>query len=285
MTSSRLPFTRRPLWLCAVQEWTLAVRSRQVLIFAAIFGVLAMAVASSGYVLTGGTGLQDFSRTAASLVELVLLIVPLASLVVGVSALTPDDGAAQLLYAQPVERRTILAGKLLGLCAALVAAQAIGFGASGVVLFSRTGASGLGSFVGVMGAGVVLTAVFLAIAAAVSGGATSRGRARALAISLVIWLVAVALFDVAALGLSSWLASGAAARVLMTAAIANPVGAVRTGVLLLLDGTSAFGAASLTFLRFTNGAIGASAWLIVSLCVWIVAAFTLAARRLRRADF
>ena len=275
---------RSPLWICAREEWTLAVRSRQLLIFALVFGVLALAVAASGYVLTGGTGLQDFSRTSASLVEMVLLIVPLAALVVGVSALTPDAGAAELLYSQPVPRHTILAGKLLGLCLALVTAQAMGFGAAGLVLFSRTGARGVWSFVGVMAAGAVLTAVFLAVAAAVAGGATSRGRARALAISLVIWLVSVAMFDVAALGLSSWLPSGAAARVLMTAAIINPVGAVRTGVMLALDGTAAFGAASLTFLRFTHGASGAAVWLGASVVLWMIVPFAAAAFRLKRAD-
>ncbi len=284
MTTTSTPTPRGPLWVCAQQEWILAVRSRQLLIFAIVFGALALAVASSGYVLTGGTGLQDFSRTAASLVELVLLVVPLAALVVGVSALTPDAGASQLLYSQPVARRTILTGKLLGLFAALVTAQAMGFGASGLVLFSRTGASGVGSFVGVMGAGAALTAVFLALAAAVAGGATSRGRARALAVSLVIWLVSVAMFDVAALGVSSWLPSGAAARVLMTAAIVNPVGAVRTGVMLALDGTAAFGAASLAFLRFTHGASGAALWLAGSVVLWMIVPFAVAAFRLKRAD-
>lgn len=271
-------------WICAVEEWTLAVRSRQLIIFAAVFGTLALVVASSGYVLTGGTGLQDFSRTAASLVELVLLLVPLASLVVGVSALTPDAGAAELLYSQPVPRRTILAGKLVGLFLALVTAQTLGFGASGLVLFWRTGAVGVGGFAGVMVAGAALTAVFLAIAAAVAGGATSRGRARALAVSLVIWLVAVALFDVAILGASSWLSSGAASRLMMTGAIANPVGAVRTGVMLALDGTAAFGAASLAFLRFTHGASGAAAWLAASVVLWVIAPFAVAVARLNRAD-
>ena len=77
---------RSPFWISAVEQWTLAVRSRQVAIFADVFAALAMVVAASGYVLTGGTGLQDFARTSASLVELVLLLVPLAALMVGATA-------------------------------------------------------------------------------------------------------------------------------------------------------------------------------------------------------
>ena len=104
-------------------------------------------------------------------------------------ALTPEPGDAELLFSQPVTRRTILAGKLLGLFLALVAAQAIGFGAAGLLLFARTGQDGLGGFLGVAAGSIVLTAVFLSVAAAVAVGDTSVRRARNLAIALVVWFV------------------------------------------------------------------------------------------------
>ena len=193
--------------LCARQELMLAVRSRSLQIFAVVFAVLALLVAASGYVLTGGTGLQDFSRTAASLVELVLLVVPLAALVLGVTALTPDAGSAELLFSQPIARWQILFGKLLGMFLALVAAEAMGFGVSGLVLFSRTGRAGVGAFSAYCSRPSVLTAVFLSLAAAITAGGTSRDRAHSLAIALVVWFAAVVLFDVAVLGIASWLPS------------------------------------------------------------------------------
>lgn len=274
----------RAFWLCAREALTLAARSRLLQIFAVVFGALALLVSASGYILTGGTGLQDFSRTAASLVELVLLVVPLAALVVGVMALTPDAGSAELLYSQPIARHIVLFGRWCGLFVALVAAEAVGFGASGLVLFWRTGDAGAGAFLAVVGAAVVLTAVFLSIAAAISGGTTSQRRARVLATALGLWFAAVVLFDVAALGLASWLPSGPASRVLIVSAIANPVDAVRTATLLALEGTTAFGGASLAFMRLTHGAIGAFVWLGLSLVFWILAPLALGARRLARAD-
>src|SRR5512147_2038140 len=117
------------LRLCASQELLLAARSRWTQIFALVFGGLALAVASSGYILSGGSGVQDFARTAASLVQLVLLLVPLTSVVMAVLALTPERGGAEILFAQPVSRRSVLFGTLAGLFGALVGAQAIGFGA------------------------------------------------------------------------------------------------------------------------------------------------------------
>jgi Cu-processing system permease protein len=271
-------------WLCARQELVLSVRSRWTQIFALVFAALSLAVASSGYVLSGGSGFQDFARTAASLLQVVLLLVPLTSIVFGVMALTPEPGAAELLFSQPVPRHTILAGKLTGLFLALVAAQWIGFGASGVLLFARTGADGVTSFLGVVAGAVALTAVFLGLAAAVTAGDTSSRRARHLALALVIWFVAVVLFDVAALGVASLLPSGLASRVLMVGAIANPVDAVRTGTLLAVEGTTAFGSASLAFLRFTGGAGGAALWLGASIVIWVAGLWVVARARLTRAD-
>ena len=273
-----------PLLLFARQELTLALRSRWTQIFAVVFAALALAVATSGYVLSGGHGVQDFARTAVSLVQLVLLLVPLTSLVIGVLSLAPERGAAELIYSQPVSRRTILFGKLLGLFEALAAAQALGFGVAGYVIFTRSGEEGLGGFLLLVAGSLVMTAVFLGIAAILSAGAIGRRRSRALALALVVWFVAVVLFDVAALGLASLLRSGTASRVLTTAVLVNPVDAVRTGVMLGVDGTAAFGAASLAFLRFTGGPLGAGLLLGLSLLLWVVGPAWLASARVGKVD-
>jgi Cu-processing system permease protein len=272
------------LRLCASQELLLAVRSRWTQIFAAVFGGLALAVASSGYILSGGSGVQDFARTAASLVQLVLLLVPLTAIVMGVLALTPDRGGAEVLYAQPVARQSVLVGTLAGLFGALVAAQAVGFGAAGLVIFARAGSEGLGGFAIVAAGSAALTAVFLALAAVISVGQIGRRRVRALAVALVSWFALALLFDVAALGVASMLRSGDASRLLIVSVLVNPIGAVRTGSLLAIEGTGAFGVASLALLRFTHGPLGAGLLVAASLLVWIVLPTWLAARRLSRID-
>jgi Cu-processing system permease protein len=273
-----------PLLLCARQEMTLALRSRWTQIFAVVFALLALAVAASGYILSGGSGVQDFARTAASLVQLVLLLVPITALLIGILALSPDRGAAEVLFSQPVRRSTILYGKLLGLFEALAAAQAVGFGAAGLVIFTRSGDEGVARFMLVAGGSLVLTAVFLGIAALIAAGSAGRRRSRSLALGLVVWFAAVILFDLAVLGLASLLRSGTASRVLIVSALVNPVDAVRTGTLLGVEGTTAFGAASLAFLRFTHGAGRAVVLLLVSALLWMTVPPWLAARRLERTD-
>jgi Cu-processing system permease protein len=103
-------------------------------------------------------------------------------------------------------------------------------------------------------------------------------------LALVVWFLAVVLFDVVALGAASLLRSGSASRLLIWATLLNPVDAARTGALLAIEGTSAFGAATLALLRFTGGMAGAAAAVVASLVLWLVVPFGLAVRSLTRTD-
>lgn len=273
-----------PLMLCAQQELTIAVRSRWTQIFAVVFAGLSLAVAGSGYVLSGGSGVQDFARTAMSMTQLITLLSPMMALLVGTTALSPDRGAAELLFSQPVGRATVVAGKLLGLFEALIGAQALGFGAAGLVIFSQAGGEGLGSFIVLVAGAAVLTAVFLGVAAVLAVGGGTRRRSRAITSAVAVWFLAVILVDVVALGAASLLRSGHASRLLIVTTLVNPVDAVRTGVLLAIQGTTAFGSASLALLRFTHGPVGAAVMIGVSLSLWMTVPTLVAAIRVHRAD-
>ncbi|MEO8680754.1 MAG: ABC transporter permease subunit [Vicinamibacterales bacterium] len=275
--------TSAVLWLCARHELVLAVRSRWLQTFAAVFAGLSLAVASAGYILSGGYGVQDFSRTAISLVQIVLLLVPLASLVFGGLALTPERGAAELLYSQPVARSAILIGRMLGVWLALAAAELVGFGLAGLVVQSQVGVDGLWRYGALVLTAIAITGVFLSIATLLASVGAGR-RTRVLASALVVWFVTVVLFDVVVLAVASMLRSGSASRLLIAAVLINPVDAARTGALLAIEGTAAFGAASLAFLRFTGGIGMAAVLIVVSLMAWMLAPLWLAARALSRAD-
>ena len=275
--------TRSVIWLCARYELMLAVRSRWLQVFAAVFTGLSLAVAGSGYVLSGGHGLQDFSRTAVSLVQIVLFLTPLAALVFGGLALAPERGAAELIYSQPVSRGAILAGRMLGVWLALAAAQLIGFGIAGMVVQWQSGAAGAVHYLALAVCSVLITGIFLSIAALLAALSPGR-RTRVLAAALVVWFVSVILFDVAALGIASLLRSGSASRLLIAATLINPVDAARTGALLAMDGLSAFGAASLAMLRATGGPAQTAGLLALSLVAWFAAPLLLALRALARSD-
>ncbi|MDP2772246.1 MAG: ABC transporter permease subunit, partial [Nocardioides sp.] len=241
-----------------------------------VFAALALAVAASGYVLTGGLGVQDVARTAVSLVQLVVLLVPLTSLLIGVSSLAPER-EAEILFSQPVARWAVLLGRMLGLFVALAAAQGLGLGAAGIVIFSQSGPEGLAGYLALGLGALALTAIFLGVAALIAVRGLGCQSGRPLAVALVTWFAAVVLFDLVALGVASLLPSGPASRLLIALVILNPVDAVRTGALLAIEGVAAFGAASLAFLRFTGGPARGAALLAACLSglAALVAALTI----------
>jgi Cu-processing system permease protein len=269
--------------LCARQELVLSARSRWTQIFAAVFAALSIAVAASGYVLSGGGGFEDFARTATSLASLVVLLVPVTALTIGVLQLAPERGAAEMLYSQPVARRAILLGRVLGLFIALAGAQTIGLGAAGLVIFWNAGGDGLASYGLLAVASYALTAIFLGIAALLGAGGAIR-RSRALAFALIVWFVSVVLFDVVVLAIATLLPSGYASRLLVTAVVVNPADAIRTATLLAIHGKAAFGAASLALLRLAGGPAGAGLLLAASALFWTLAPLALAGRRIERSD-
>jgi Cu-processing system permease protein len=212
-----------------------------------------------------------------------VLLVPLTAVTFGALTLTPDRGAAELMYSQPVSRAAILCGRYLGLLIALASAQAIGFGAAGLVVNQQAGAAGAATFLVVVVSSIALTAVFLSIAAWLAQAPASR-TARVLALALIVWFTTVILYDVAVLGIASLLRSGTASRLLVASALVNPVDAARTATLTVIEGNAAFGAASLALLRVTGGLTAVVVLTIASVAAWTGVPLLLAVRRLSHAD-
>ena len=148
---------------------------------------------------------------------------------------------------------------------------------------TQTGPDGLWRYGALIVTAIAITGIFLAIATLLASVNAGR-RTRVLATALVVWFVTVVLFDVAAMGVASLLRSGSASRLLIAAALINPVDAARTGALLAIEGTAAFGAASLALLRFTGGMGMAAVMIAGSLALWLIAPLWLASRALSRAD-
>ena len=99
----------------ARQELVINIRNRWTMVFAGVFGVLVLAISYFGLVTGGMVGFQGFARTSASLVNIVLYLVPLVALVMGTLSFTSEKSASELLFSQPVTRTEILLGKYFGL--------------------------------------------------------------------------------------------------------------------------------------------------------------------------
>jgi Cu-processing system permease protein len=137
-----------PIATIAAKELRDAKRHRWFVLFATLFAGLAIVLSLAGFWGMGVTGFAGFSRTAASLSNLVALIVPLMGLMLGSMSITNEreKGTLEILLAQPISLSEVLLGKWFGLSAALTAAVLLGFGLSGLVIASSTTTEQIGAY-------------------------------------------------------------------------------------------------------------------------------------------
>jgi Cu-processing system permease protein len=266
----------------AGQELRIGIRSRWTATFAALFAALALAISYFGLVTAGVAGFQGFTRTAASLLNLVLYIVPLAGLATGSLAITADPGALELLFSQPVSRAEVLLGKAAGLAASLAAATVLGFGVAGVVIAFQTGDEAAGPFLAVVALAVALACIFAGLG--LLAGAMTGSRTRAFAAALCLWFFFVIFYDLLALGATLVLREHTANLFLFLSLFGNPVDLVRVAALIACSGQHIFGAAGAALVKFLGGPGPALAALLTALALWIAAPLSLAAAILRRRD-
>jgi Cu-processing system permease protein len=266
----------------ARQELIISLRSRWILVFSSVFGLLSLAISYFGTVTAGAAGLQGFERTAASLLSLVLYLVPLLGLMLGTLNISRDHAVNELLFAQPVSRNGILCGRLLGLFGAMSAAMLAGFTLAAVVIFVQVGPEGFLRFAGLVGLSFVLAAVFLAVGAV--AGLLSESRTRAFGTSLCVWFFFVMFYDLAVIGLAFVLPERTANMMIFLSLFGNPVDLARVSSLLTLGDPSIFGAAGAALLKFLGGPARSYVALALGMGAWLAAPLILAARILRRID-
>lgn len=184
----------------AAKELRDARRNRWFVLYTVALAALSLAISGLAVSAQGAYGLAGFGRTTASLVNLVMLVVPLMGLTLGAQSIAAERERGTLLYvaAQPVDLCEIYLGKYLGLGTALVASLSLGFGLSGLVISWRVGGAHVESYVALAGLSTGLALASLGVGLLVSAGAR-RGPA-ALGLGIFAWLVLVLLGDLGLMG-------------------------------------------------------------------------------------
>ena len=192
---SRFGVDIRLVWLLAHKEIRDALRNRWFLLYAICFAALSLELSTVALAGTGQFGRAGFGRTAASLVNLVLLIVPLMGLTLGAAALSGERerGTLETLLSQPVRRVEVLAGKFVGLAGALLGALASGFGVTGAVLAANGATTNAGQFLSIFGLSVALSWSMLSVGLLIS--ALAKRSTLALGVAIFAWLALVFLGD------------------------------------------------------------------------------------------
>jgi len=259
-----------------------AARFKWIRLLTAAFITLTAASAYATGAAQELSGADGFARTTMALIPVVLILVPLAALVLGVSGQSVESGHEAFLFGQPVGRATVVVGRWIGETAALGGAIAVGFGVGGALIALAAGADGLLRFAIFVAATLALAVIFLSIAAAV--GAMTETRVTALGIATFVWFVFVLLYDGAALAVAGRLTGWIGGRFLFVSVFGNPVDAIRIAMLSVSAPSNVLGAAGEAWVRFLGGAPRAAVTCVGVLAAWTAVPLALAARRMSMRD-
>ena len=190
-----------PILTIAAKELRDRLRNRWVLAVALVFTIFSLVIAYFGGAQQGQVGFRSIEFTIASLVSLVIYLIPLIALLLGFDAIVGERerGSLDLLLALPITRLELLLGKYLGLALALTCSTVVGFGLVALVLAKHMSANALFHFSGFIISSVLLGLAFLSLAVLLSVLARERTRASGLAIAT--WFFFVLVFDLLLLGL------------------------------------------------------------------------------------
>jgi Cu-processing system permease protein len=177
-----------------------ALRNRWFILFTIAFAGLALALSLLSQPSGTHLRLASYGRTAASLINLVLLFVPLIALTLGASGLASDreTGALAYLLAQPVTHAEVLFGKYIGMGAALLSSLALGFGAAGIALTQQGQAAHAVGYLITVGLACLLALAMLGVGFLIA--VLVRKTSTALTSALFAWLVLVFVGDLGVMG-------------------------------------------------------------------------------------
>jgi Cu-processing system permease protein len=251
----------------ARQELLVNIRNKWTVIFAGVFGLLIVGISYIGIMAEGFSGMQNFTRTSASMLNLVLYIVPLVALIMGTLSFTSDRGTTELLFSQPVFRSEVLLGKILGLFYSLSLSMLAGFLVAGGIILSVTGEEGMLQYGIFVLLSLLLALVFLVVAVVIA--TANKRKSRSFGIALFAWFFFVLFYDLIVLGISLFFKGQTANYILFLSLFGNPVDMVRVASLIILDNVSIFGAAGAALLRFLGGSVLSVVLLVSALVLWI----------------
>lgn len=224
----------------------------------------------------------DVTRAMAGLVNAALLIVPLVSLLFGTLHLYGTRDFNRLLLAQPVGRRELFAGLVIGTALPLVAVTLVSLGVplgiAAVVDGAPGGGAGVARFVAVVG-----SLAFVGVALAFFLAMTVRDRAAGMGAAVLVWLTLTILYDglfvAAALALPNTLLE----RPALVATLLNPVDTARILLLMQFDTSALLGYTGAVYRSFFGGIVGSLIG-AAALAAWVVGPLALARRQFLRSD-
>lgn len=263
--------------IIAGKEFRDRIRNLWVLSVALIFSLFALAIAYLGSAQQGSVGFRGIDVTIASLVSLVIYLVPLIALILGYDAIVGERerGSMELLLSMPITRFEILLGKYVGLAGALAVSTLVGFGAGLLPMATQLGANDLYHYLGFVVSATLMGMAFLSLSMLVS--VLSADRMRASGVAIALWFFFVLIFDLVLTGALVVSNGSLSSMVFGTLLMLNPADVFRLlNIFSSEQVQSMYGLATVMPERLTNPAI-----LTAIMLGWIITPFLIARWRFK----
>ncbi|HRG00028.1 MAG TPA: ABC transporter permease subunit [Bacteroidia bacterium] len=242
------------------------LKNKIVLVYTLILAVLAWSVFS----------LEDNStKGILTLLNVVLLTVPLVSVIFSTIYLYNSSEFIELLLSQPINRSKIWWSLFFGLVISLLLSFFIGVGIP--ILIYAPGDVGFMMLL----VGLFISTVFVSIAFLSS--IITRDKAKGIGISIMLWLFFALLFDGIVLFLLFQLADYPIEKMMVGITALNPIDLARILILLHLDVSAMMGYTGAIFKDFFGTSLGVVLVFII-LSLWIAIPYWVSLVKFKRKD-
>ena len=215
------------------------------------------------------------SKGLLSLLNIILLIVPLVSIIFSTIYVYNSAEFIELLVSQPLKRKVIWLSLFTGLSGSLSIAFFIGVGIP-VLLFQPNA-------IGYMmtGIGILLSIIFVAIA--MLAAVKTRDKAKGIGVAILLWLYFSILFDGLVLFLLFQFADYPLEKAMIGISTLNPIDLSRILILLHMDVSAMMGYTGAVFKDFFGTGTGMAISFGV-LLVWCILPVWMSTRKFNRKD-
>ena len=215
------------------------------------------------------------SKAVLSLLNIVLIVVPLVSMVFSTIHWYNSYEFIELMLTQPISRRKVLLSEFAGIGSSLVTAFLVGVGIPVLLYnFDSTG-------IALLLVGSLLTLVFTAIAFLAS--IKSRDKARGIGAALLLWFYFALIFDGLLLLVLFTFSDYPLEKIILALSSFNPIDLGRIYLMLQMDVSALMGYTGAVYKDFFGSQAGLLYTLGIML-VWIAAPLLLAIRSFNKKD-
>lgn len=218
---------------------------------------------------------DNSSKGTLTLLNIILLIVPLVSILFSTIYIYNSAEFIELLVSQPIKRNKIWISLFFGLSLSFVIAFILGAGIP-LFVFADTNIAIIMTTIG-----CIITLVFIAIAFLSS--ILSRDKAKGIGISISVWLYFALLFDGLVLFLLFQLAEYPIEKMMVFLSATSPIDLARILILLQLDVTALMGYTGAIFKDYFGSTLGLLVAFLL-LLIWVIVPFLFSLKIFKHKD-